>query len=76
MHSQGNLQDRVEKLRHELHEVQKALDKDPASSILRDEEALYITSYTNALLDEERFLKQKAKIEWLRMEDSNLAFFL
>ncbi|GJU46360.1 hypothetical protein Tco_1203626 [Tanacetum coccineum] len=75
MHSQGNLHNRVEKLRHELDEVQKALDKNPTSSVLREEEAAYLTAYTKALLDEERFLKQKAKIKWPRLGDSNLVYF-
>ncbi|GJW58409.1 hypothetical protein Tco_0105140 [Tanacetum coccineum] len=44
MHWQGNLHNRVEKLRHELDEVQKALDKNPTSSVLREEEAAYLTA--------------------------------
>ncbi|GKC06939.1 hypothetical protein Tco_0998549 [Tanacetum coccineum] len=75
MHWQGNLHNRVEKLRHELDEVQKALDKNPTSSVLREEEAAYLTAYTKALLDEERFLKQKVKIKWPHLGDSNLAYF-
>ncbi|GJV94091.1 putative reverse transcriptase domain-containing protein [Tanacetum coccineum] len=66
---------RVEKLRHELDEVQKALDKNPTSSVLREEEVAYLTTYTKALLDEERFLKQKAKIKWPHLGDSNLVYF-
>ncbi|GJT12876.1 hypothetical protein Tco_0859918 [Tanacetum coccineum] len=48
--------DEVEKLRHKLDEVQKALDKNPTSSLLREEEAAYIVAYTKSLLDEESFL--------------------
>ncbi|GJR53871.1 hypothetical protein Tco_1404392 [Tanacetum coccineum] len=50
---------------HKLDEVQKALDLKPADLSLRDEEAIYVQAFTNAKLDEERFLKQKAKVEWL-----------
>ncbi|GJW05648.1 RNA-directed DNA polymerase, eukaryota, reverse transcriptase zinc-binding domain protein [Tanacetum coccineum] len=64
MHEQGNLHKRVIRLRNELDEVQKALDHDPANSELRDEEAVYVQAFNNAMLDEERFLRQKAKIEW------------
>ncbi|GKC10522.1 hypothetical protein Tco_1007304, partial [Tanacetum coccineum] len=46
VHDQGNLHNRVSKLRAELVE-----------------------------LDEERFLKKKAKIEWLDVGDSNSAYF-
>nr|GEX54718.1 hypothetical protein [Tanacetum cinerariifolium] len=34
-----------------------------------------VKAFTKAKLDEERFLKQKAKIEWLDVGDSNSAFF-
>ncbi|GKA51069.1 hypothetical protein Tco_0744265 [Tanacetum coccineum] len=65
----------VIKLRHELDEVQKALDTNPADLILREEEATYLQAFNEAKLDEERFLKQKAKIEWLEVGDSNSAYF-
>nr|GEU70751.1 hypothetical protein [Tanacetum cinerariifolium] len=51
----GNLHERVNKLRVELDAVQNALDLNPNDLFLREE----------AKLDEERFLKQKAKLEWL-----------
>ncbi|PWA51085.1 RNA-directed DNA polymerase, eukaryota, Reverse transcriptase zinc-binding domain protein [Artemisia annua] len=35
LHSQGNLHERVDRLRKELDEVQKAIDKDPFNSALR-----------------------------------------
>ncbi|GJT17758.1 hypothetical protein Tco_0876464 [Tanacetum coccineum] len=59
----------------ELDEVQKALDFDPSNSVLREEEAIYVQAFNNAKLDEERFLKQKAKIKWLDVGDSNSAYF-
>nr|GEV15728.1 hypothetical protein [Tanacetum cinerariifolium] len=59
----------------ELDEVQKALDKNPNDSNLHEEEAVYVRAFTEAKLDEERFLKQKAKIEWLEVGDSNSVFF-
>nr|GFA08556.1 hypothetical protein [Tanacetum cinerariifolium] len=60
-----SLHERVVSLRHELDEVQKALDKEPLSKLLRDEEAVYLKSFNEAVLDQERFLRQKAKVEWL-----------
>ncbi|GKD29436.1 RNA-directed DNA polymerase, eukaryota, reverse transcriptase zinc-binding domain protein [Tanacetum coccineum] len=62
-------------IRHELDEVQMALDNDPSSIILREEEAVYLTDFTQATLDEERFLKQKSKIEWLQVEILILRIF-
>ncbi|GJS50258.1 reverse transcriptase domain-containing protein [Tanacetum coccineum] len=75
LHDQGNLHDRVNKLRFELDEVQKALDLNPNDLSLREEEAVYVQAFSEAKLDEERFLKQKAKIEWLEVGDSNSAYF-
>ncbi|GJU96733.1 RNA-directed DNA polymerase, eukaryota, reverse transcriptase zinc-binding domain protein [Tanacetum coccineum] len=43
--------------------------------ILREEEAAYVLAFNDALIMEEIFLKQKAKVEWLRVGDSNLAYF-
>ncbi|GJS41229.1 hypothetical protein Tco_0566272 [Tanacetum coccineum] len=75
VHDHGNLHDRVNKLRLELDVVQKALDSCPMDQNLRDEEAIYLHAFNEAKLDEERFLKQKAKIKWLEAGDSNSAYF-
>ncbi|GJZ55563.1 hypothetical protein Tco_0610756 [Tanacetum coccineum] len=61
--------------RAELDDVQKALNLDPNNMILREEEAVYVEVFNLAKLDKERFLKQKAKIEWLDVGDSNSAYF-
>ncbi|GKA38017.1 hypothetical protein Tco_0724582 [Tanacetum coccineum] len=61
LHDQGNLHDRVNKLRFELDEVQKALDLNPNDLSLREDEAVYVQAFSEAKLDEERFLKQEAK---------------
>ncbi|GKF17375.1 aspartic peptidase [Tanacetum coccineum] len=61
MHDNGNLHDRVTKLRIEVEEIQKALDKNPADPILREEEDTYVHAFNEAKLDEERFLKQKSQ---------------
>ncbi|GJY11524.1 protein LAZ1 [Tanacetum coccineum] len=75
LHSHGNLHERVNSLRIELDEVQKVLDRNPSDSNHPNEEAAYVKAFTEAKLDEERFLKQKAKIKWLDARDSNSAFF-
>ncbi|GJY14730.1 hypothetical protein Tco_0385152 [Tanacetum coccineum] len=75
VHDHGNLHDHVNKLRHELDEVQKALDTCLTDPNLREEEALYVQVFNEAKSDEERFLKQKAKIEWLAVGDSNSIYF-
>nr|GEY21057.1 hypothetical protein [Tanacetum cinerariifolium] len=75
VHDQGNLHKRVNHLRIKLDEIQKAIDRDPANGSLRDEEATYIKAFNEAKIDEERFLRQKAKIDWLEVGDSNSAYF-
>nr|GEU59262.1 hypothetical protein [Tanacetum cinerariifolium] len=40
-----------------------------------DEEALYVQAFNDAVLLEERFLKHKAKVDWLRDGDANTAYF-
>nr|GEZ41640.1 hypothetical protein [Tanacetum cinerariifolium] len=72
---QGNLHDRVSKLRIKLDEVQKALDKHPDDIYLRDEEAVYIQAFSDAKLDEDWFLKQKRNVDWLEAGDANTAYF-
>nr|GEU51101.1 hypothetical protein [Tanacetum cinerariifolium] len=75
LQSQGNLHARVNSLRSDLDEVQKALDINPHDMVLREAEAAKLQAFMEAKLDEERFLKQKAKIDWLEAGDSNSAFF-
>ncbi|GJZ64151.1 retrotransposon protein, putative, ty1-copia subclass [Tanacetum coccineum] len=58
-----------------LKALKKLLRKLLHSHDLCEEEAAYISTFIDAKLDEERFLKQKAKIEWLEVGDSNSAFF-
>nr|GFA44157.1 RNA-directed DNA polymerase, eukaryota, reverse transcriptase zinc-binding domain protein [Tanacetum cinerariifolium] len=72
---ESNIHDNVIKLRHELDEVQKSLDRDPSNVELRDEEAAYLKAFQDAIIDEERFLFQKAKIDWLKLVDANTAYF-
>nr|GEV62574.1 hypothetical protein [Tanacetum cinerariifolium] len=75
LHDQGNLHERVNQLRLELDEVHKALDTNPADFILREEECVYVQAFNEAKLDEERFLKQKAKVDWLEVGYTNSAYF-
>ncbi|GKB02469.1 hypothetical protein Tco_0830558 [Tanacetum coccineum] len=75
LYDHGNLHDNVKRLRFELDKVQSDLDLDPFNNILLEEEAAYVLAFNEALIMEERFLKQKAKIEWLRVGNSNSAYF-
>nr|GEV58111.1 hypothetical protein [Tanacetum cinerariifolium] len=42
-----------------------ALDLNPTDSYIRKEESVYLKAFNEAKLDEDWFLKQKAKIDWL-----------
>ncbi|GJS91495.1 sodium/hydrogen exchanger 6 [Tanacetum coccineum] len=75
LHDHGNLYERVNKLCVEIDKAHKAIDRDPSSSILREEHAHYLFAFKEAQMDEERFLKQKAKVEWLKACDSNTTYF-
>ncbi|GJV60324.1 RNA-directed DNA polymerase, eukaryota, reverse transcriptase zinc-binding domain protein [Tanacetum coccineum] len=65
MWSNGNLHDRVVNLRSELDAPQTSLDSNPHSIEIREDESHLLKAFNDALLDEERFLQQKSKIEWL-----------
>ncbi|GJW60133.1 putative RNA-directed DNA polymerase [Tanacetum coccineum] len=75
MYDKGNLHANVVRLREELDKVQTDLDNDPSNLSLREKEAATVVAFNEALLMEEKFLKQKAKITWLREGDSNTAYF-
>ncbi|XP_021996201.1 uncharacterized protein LOC110893399 [Helianthus annuus] len=72
---QGNLHKKVETLRLKLDEIQQSIDRDPNNVELQVAEREAGRDLLEASLDEERFLKQKSKVDWLRAGDSNSAFF-
>ncbi|XP_021975497.1 uncharacterized protein LOC110870625 [Helianthus annuus] len=72
---QGNLNKKVEDLRQKLDVAQQEIDRQPLCEELRIEEVNLTCDFQQACLDEERFLKQKSKVDWLRAGDSNTAFF-
>ncbi|GKD46127.1 putative RNA-directed DNA polymerase, partial [Tanacetum coccineum] len=75
LYDHGNLCENVKRLRHELDEAQTTLDSDPSNIELREEEVTYLQAFNDATLMEDRFIMQKAKVEWLRLGDANTAYF-
>ncbi|GKA63930.1 sodium/hydrogen exchanger 6 [Tanacetum coccineum] len=75
LHDQGNLHDRVNRLRVELDKTQKAIDGDTSSAILQEKHAHYLVAFKEDSLDEDRFFKQKSKVEWLNAGDSYTSYF-
>ncbi|GKD51879.1 RNA-directed DNA polymerase, eukaryota, reverse transcriptase zinc-binding domain protein, partial [Tanacetum coccineum] len=70
-----NMFNRVEELKGRLFDVQARIDKDPLNKELREEEVKFLDEYTSADQDEEKLLRQKAKVEWLRDGDRDFAYF-
>ncbi|GJU39274.1 hypothetical protein Tco_1192231 [Tanacetum coccineum] len=60
---------------NELDFVQTLLDKDLYNPSLREAKATYVIDFNEAVILEERFLMQNAKINWLKEGDSNSAYF-
>nr|GEW43072.1 putative reverse transcriptase domain, reverse transcriptase zinc-binding domain protein [Tanacetum cinerariifolium] len=75
LYDKVNVHANVNKLRTDLDAIQTALDADPFNVVLREREATCVIEFNEAVLMEERFLQQKAKIQWLKEGDANLAYF-
>lgn len=74
-YNQGNLFCKVRKLQTELERIQSEVVADPTNKELRFEEMAYVKAFNEAVQDEELFLKQKAKVHWLREGDQNTKYF-
>lgn len=75
LYDQGNLHAKVTFLRSKLDSLQSQVDGNPSDLELREMAAACLKNFEEAVYDEECFLKQKAKIEWLNAGDSNTAYF-
>ncbi|XP_022003085.1 uncharacterized protein LOC110900505 [Helianthus annuus] len=75
LRNQGNLHKRVTELRNQLDQIQKQVDTNPFDTALRSSEAICLRDYKVAAYDEECFLKQKSKVQWLCADDSNTSYF-
>ncbi|GJW27374.1 RNA-directed DNA polymerase, eukaryota, reverse transcriptase zinc-binding domain protein [Tanacetum coccineum] len=73
--SNGNLFKKAAELKEKVNEVQGKIDKDPTNKELREEGADILKNYIEAAEDEEKLLMQKAKVNWLKEEDKNTAYF-
>ncbi|GJY93449.1 putative RNA-directed DNA polymerase [Tanacetum coccineum] len=75
LYEKGNLHANVIRLRTKLDSIKTLLDADPFNASLREAEAACVVEFNQAAIMEERFLKQKAKINWLKEGNANSAYF-
>nr|GEV48381.1 hypothetical protein [Tanacetum cinerariifolium] len=75
MYDKGNLHANIIRLWENLNKLQNDLDNDPSNVSIREKEDVAVVTFNEAVLIEEKFLKQKAKITWLKEGDSNIAYF-
>ncbi|KAJ9535818.1 hypothetical protein OSB04_un001029 [Centaurea solstitialis] len=71
----GDVSKRVSDLKVELEAIQIACDMDPANIELMEDLAHVYLAYEKALLDEDSYLRQRAKVAWLKEGDRNTKFF-
>ncbi|GKD09951.1 hypothetical protein Tco_1189636 [Tanacetum coccineum] len=71
----GNLYGRVENWKEKLKDIQKQVDINPHNIVLKTKEASILKEYTTAMQDEEKFLYQQTKINWISDGDKNSKFF-
>jgi len=75
LYKQGNLHEKVKVLRAELDKIQALVDQNPDDQDIRASEEKCLKEYQQACIDEEGFLKQKAKVHWLAVGDANTRYF-
>ncbi|XP_077236579.1 uncharacterized protein LOC143878157 [Tasmannia lanceolata] len=61
--------------RHQLEAIQAQIAISPLDQALREEENRIKDSYVKSANKEEAFFRQKSRIQWLNLGDSNTAFF-
>lgn len=71
----GDLFKRVLKLKEELKHIQVLMEANPHCNQIKEREVECLEKYMEVVSDEEKFLFQKAKIEWLQNWDKNSKFF-
>ncbi|PWA92968.1 reverse transcriptase zinc-binding domain-containing protein [Artemisia annua] len=67
LHNQGNLHERVNSLRKELDEVQKAIDIDPFNSALREDHAHYLLARFSVAYAWESLRTRADVVEWFHI---------
>ncbi|KAM1735540.1 hypothetical protein ACFX12_014001 [Malus domestica] len=66
---------KAKEAKHALDCCQRDLDDNVFDLQLREQEKLLLKSYSDAILAEESFFKQKARVQWLKSGDRNSSYF-
>ena len=74
-HSFAKLHDRVVDAKENLKQAQSALLNNPYDSLLVENEKKCLKTFHDLAFAEEGFLKQKSRIQWLKLGDQNTSFF-
>ncbi|GKD56853.1 RNA-directed DNA polymerase, eukaryota, reverse transcriptase zinc-binding domain protein [Tanacetum coccineum] len=71
----GDLTVKVEMTRVKLQEAQSLIKKNPHNCLIKERAVQALNDYNEAMIDEEKLLAQKTRINWLNEGDKNSACF-
>ena len=71
----SDLSSRVQQAKHDLESVQWDIQRQPTNISLHGEESRLVKLYGDLSRDEESFLRQKSRVQWINLGDRNSKFF-
>jgi hypothetical protein len=71
----SNISNRIKDAKDEMDKAQQAMHTTHGNTTLCMRERDVVRNYASTVRAEESFFKQKARIQWLRLEDQNTSFF-